>query len=219
MQILSINNAKIAIEEPESGDHKVAVLFIAGMSGGVFTDRFNKLKEAILNKGYTYVPIEIWKDGKDIGTLTLRNIFSAIDDAISELQKHGYNDFYAIGKSFGGGMLLARNHTLIKKLVLWAPAIGVGEKTTIPDLYDLPLDKIKSISDIVLGYGDLATIKTSVAILQGDKDTAVPKSVSEKLSNLIPNAHFEIIQDMEHSPKNETQENMLIKETIIALGK
>ena len=217
MKILFVNNTKIAIEESGSGDHKVAVLFIAGMSGGVFTDRFNKLKEAILNKGYTYVPIEIWQNGKDIGTLTLRNIFSAIDDAISELQKHGYNDFYAIGKSFGGGMLLARNHPLIKKLVLWAPAIGMGEKTTMPDLYDLPLDKIKSISNIVLSYDDLATIKASVTILQGDKDTAVPKSTSEKLSNLIPNTHFEIIQDMEHSPKNEIQENMLVNKTIIAL--
>lgn len=218
MQILSINNAKIAIVEPKSGDHKVAVLFIAGMSGSVFTDKFNKLKEAILNKSYTYVPIEIWRDNKDIGTLTLRNIFSAIDDAISELQKHGYNDFYAIGKSFGGGMLLARNHPLIKKLVLWAPAIGVGEKTTIHDLYDLPLDKIKSISDIVLGYNDLATIKASVTILQGDKDKVVPKSASEKLASLIPNAHFEIIQDMGHSPKDEIQENTLVEKTIIALA-
>jgi hypothetical protein len=66
MEILYINNAKIAIVEPKSEDHKVAVFFIAGMSGGVLTDKFNKLKEAILNKGYTYVPIEIWKDGKDI---------------------------------------------------------------------------------------------------------------------------------------------------------
>jgi hypothetical protein len=64
MGILSIGNAKIAIKNPKSEDQKIAVLFIAGTSGGVFTDKFKKLEEAILNKGYTYVPIEIWQNSR-----------------------------------------------------------------------------------------------------------------------------------------------------------
>lgn len=147
MEIISVENARIAIEKPGHKNNGIAVLFIPGSSGQVFTDKFNSLKKALLDDGYNYVPVEIWKNEKEIEMLTLEKIFYAIDNVIDELKKQGFEHFYAVGKSLGGGMLLARNNPEIEKMVLWAPAIGIGEKTTISNLYNLTLNKVKSIFD------------------------------------------------------------------------
>ena len=85
MEILNIDYARMMVED-HSDDNKVAVLFIAGVSGGVFTNKFDKLKDKILEKGYAYVPIEIWKDANDINKVTIQNIFSSIDNAVSKLK-------------------------------------------------------------------------------------------------------------------------------------
>lgn len=217
MEIIHTKGARIGLEKSEDKNPKTAVLLVPGMSGSVFSGKFDNLKNAILKKGFSYIPIEIWRDRKDMGTLTIKNIFSAIDESISALQKRGYNNFYAVGKSFGGGMLLARNHPLIKKLVLWAPAIGIGKKETISTIIDLPLNKVKTIFDIILSPDDLLKIKIPVIILQGNDDKVVSRSASEELSSLLPNSNLKIFNEMGHSPKNELEENILADMTVAVL--
>lgn len=216
MEIISLNKSKIAIIEPETGRKDVVVLFIAGISGGVFT-KFDKLRNSVIEKGFTYVPIEIWKDSKDVEKLTLRYIFSSIDEVISKLQERGFKVFYAVGKSFGGGVLLARNNPVFEKIILWAPAIGLGDVSTIQNQIDITLDNFESFSEIKLGYDDVSNIKARVTIVQGDKDEIITKSESEKLSDLLPNSEIKIIQGMGHSAKNENGEKTLVDYTIHAL--
>lgn len=216
MEILNIDYAKMMVED-HSDDNKVAVLFIAGASGGVFTDKFDKLKDKILEKGYSYVPIEIWKDANDLDKVTIQNIFSSIDNAVSKLKDLGYNTFFAVGKSFGGGMLLARNHPAFSKLVLWAPVIGFGEKSTIDTLHNVPLGKIESIFNIMLSNNDLSRINAKVTILYGSEDQIISESKTKELLELLSHGYLEIIQGLGHSAKNEEQETILVKNTLDAL--
>jgi len=216
MKIIESGGIKIKIENG-CKDNKTAVLFFADISGGALTDRFDTLKNSIIGKKYAYVAVEIWRDADDVKSMTLQYIFSSIDSAVLKLKELGYSDFYAIGKSFGGGMLIARNHPVFEKLVLWAPAIGVGDISTIQDLYKTPLSKIESVFDIAVNGDDLNKIKAKVTILRGNKDQIVPLFIIKKLLSFIPEAQLKTIRGMGHSHKNKEHERLLVENTMSAL--
>lgn len=193
------------------------ILFVPGMNALKQQPLFETLKEEALVRSIDAVCLNTWKSGTDLGALTIDEIVRSIREQTSSLASQGYQEIYAVGKSFGGGMLLAAKDQFIRKLVLWAPAIAVDEGNgsgTLDSLRSRPLGSIDSILSITLGKNFLRSIRTPMDILHGTEDEAVPLSNSELLSSLIPDAHLHPFQGQGHSPEDQEEVLELVRTSL-----
>lgn len=215
-KVISIKHGEVrAILQTPPTVSKTVLLFIPGVSGEALTDRYKLLVKKALQRGLSVMRMQSWEQTEDLERKSIQQIHDDIDAAVEYLKEKGYQRVVGVGKSFGGSMLLVFRHPMIKRLILWAPALGVvNEGGNIESRTMVPLSQITSLFDITVDKKFLSTIGFPVKVIHGTADTTVPTGNSRKLIKLIPGACLEIIEGMGHSYKTFDQEKKVIEATL-----
>ncbi len=159
------STAKVLIDAPGEAT-ETAVLVLPGISGGVFSDRYQPLVDAVVASGFAIARLNIWDSEEQVLGMSIDHIQQEIDRAVAFLQGLGYTHVAAVGKSFGGGMVFANTNAAIVAKVLWAPAIGVVDTDgTLGELRTQKLQELRgSLLDITLDRAYLAAYHGAVCV-------------------------------------------------------
>ncbi len=192
-----------------------AVVFLPGISGGAFSDRFQPLVEACLEAGFAIARVSAWKDAKDVEQRNLNGIYRDLGEVTTYLHAQGYSSLFGIGKSFGGAVMLTFPSTHIRRKVLWAPAIGVAEDGATIDAYmSAALGSLRSLLDLTVDRAYLEKKDTPALIIHGTADANIPFSNSERLVSMLPNARLLSIEGADHSYSEKKHEEAVILATV-----
>lgn len=187
------------------------VFIVPGANGKPLThELYEMLKEPLAKAGFSFIRVGFWEKADDLNEMTLREIHENISRVIAELRKK-YKKVYAIGKSLGAGLLLAKNFNL-DGAVLWAPAIGFSDNTNIPEIEDILLENFDSFRHFKIDKDMLSRINYPVCIIQGKKDDVVLPEESEQKASFLKNCKLIYIDDADHSYHNKEKE--LAEETL-----
>lgn len=216
MEIKTLKNGKTKVAlDKGTVESNTAVIFIPGVSGKAFSDKYKLLSDECLAKGMDFLRVQSWDNVEELEQKNIRQIQEDIDEAIKFLKFEGYTKIFAIGKSLGGGILLTRNYPEITKMVLWAPAIGVTDSVSnLADKIDIVFSKISSLLEITVDNDLLSQVKSSIRILHGVQDENVPVENSFKLIASLSSADLIKIQGMGHSAETSEQEKELVSLTV-----
>lgn len=188
------------------------VLFIPGTSGLIAADRINRIAEKSAIAGYGFSCLDAWKDAAELETKTLGIIMEDIERTVSTLAG-GQNSLYVIAKSFGAGVLLLRSWPQVSKMVLWAPAIGVTDKSSHETLKDRPLSEV-ALFDISTDPATLSSITNPILLIRGTEDNVVSQERTSLVLKDLPSAQLLEVPGMGHSPDTPEQENRLIDDSL-----
>ena len=217
MEPINIPNSKSSflIESSETKTSR-AVIFLPGISGGVFSDKFIPFVAEGLNKGFTVVRVNAWENPKDVGQKTLTDIHNDISYVFNYLQQQGYSSISAVGKSFGGTMLitLSGGTQNIKKQVLWSPVVGIREQGSNVNVYmSAPLGTLDTLQDMYIDDEYAKNKNVQTLIIHGDADENISISNSEKLVSILPNAQLFPIEGANHSFSDKKHKEVLLQKT------
>ncbi len=159
---------------PESS----VVLFLPGISGGAFSDRFLPLVTLAQETGFPIARLHAWEGEADVAQHTYAHYQTVLLEAIEYLREQGYHSIVGVGKSFGGGLLLSIHHEALTQKILWAPAIGWGEVANLTSLRNTPLSQIPTLKDLQLSAAFVAEDPACITIIHGTADTAFPIDTS-----------------------------------------
>ncbi len=207
---------EILLETPAEATTTV-VIFLPGMSGGAFSERFLPVAEACLGAGFAIARVSLWTNAADVQQKSLRQIHIGLDQVVTHLKVLGYQNIMGIGKSFGGAVLLTSPAKDISKKVFWAPAIGCsvsGLAGNINEYLDVPLGSVTSLLEIEVGTDCLNERFESVLFIHGTADSTIPLGNSEKLASLYPQASLFTVEGADHSYNNPDHERIVIKATM-----
>ncbi len=196
-----------------------AVLFVPGINAEKQLPLYEMLKDQLNKGGIHSECLKVWNASTDLGEMCIAKIVERIHESVSSLLEMGYTDIYGIGKSFGGGMLLAANDKRINILILWAPAIGFSEtdEGNFNEMKSKPFSDIDPLLSITLGKNFLREIDIPVHIVHGTSDDAVSIENSETLNTMLSNSKLHLIEGMGHSPKKDEEVIELVHVTMEAL--
>jgi pimeloyl-ACP methyl ester carboxylesterase len=212
--LLSDSSTQYLIEAPEQATN-TAVIFLPGISGGVFSDRYLPLVHACHDASFAIVRVEAWKNSDDAQNKSFNDIHADLQKLIDILIASGYSTLYGIGKSFGGAIMLTLQSPDIQKKVLWAPAIGTTQnESTYKQFSAKPLATVSSLLDITLGTDQLSSNTTPTLFIHGTVDTVVPIENSRTMVSRMPNASLAIIEEADHSYKNPQHEAQVVETTV-----
>jgi dipeptidyl aminopeptidase/acylaminoacyl peptidase len=217
MELINIPGSKSSflIENPEIKTNK-AVIFLPGISGGAFSNRFQPLVIKGLSRGFAVVRINAWENPKDVAKKNLTDIRNDIKYVIEYLNQHNYSLISAIGKSFGGTILITLNGEMenIEKQVLWSPVIGIRDQGSNIDIYmTTTLSSLDTLQDMYIDNTYAKNKKIKTLIVHGDADENISISNSEKLVSMLPNAELFPIKDANHSFSDKQHEEILLQKT------
>ena len=220
MQILLISHSKVRIDMSESVGDTVGgtiVLFLPGISGKALSDRFLPLVTMVNEMGYSIARMEAWKDAGDVNTMTLRFLQNEILAVIEYLKGEGYTCIYAIGKSFGGGLLLSLHHEVLVKKILWAPAYMVDkeprEKGNMVEMGDEVFGNLQGDAGIVLSQDFVHEDSADLYIVHGTADTVMSLDNSQTIIALAHTGSLRILEGATHSFKTPEEERALMSAT------
>lgn len=192
-----------------------AVIFLPGISGGVFSDRFQPVVDACLDAGFAIARVCAWENAEDVEQKNLSEIYRAIGEVTTHLRSQGYTQLFGIGKSFGGAIMLTFPSVYISKKVLWAPAIGVIETGANIEAYmTAKLGTTSSLLDIQIDRTFLQQKENPTLIIHGTADENIPFSNSEQIVSMLPNASLVPIKGADHSYRDKEHETAVIKATV-----
>lgn len=208
------STAEVLIETPTTPTNKV-VIFLPGVSGDAFLDRFQPIVEACTGAGFSTARVNAWKDVQELEQKNLKQIYGDINSVVALLRSKGYLYIFGIGKSFGGAILLTLPSTHITSKILWAPAIGVTESgSNINTHLSAPLGSLKSLLDIKVDRTFLEKIEIPILVIHGTADDTIPFSNSEQLVSMLPKAKLIAIDGADHSYRIKEYEDAVITATI-----
>jgi dienelactone hydrolase len=211
---VELEGARMRVESTEGCSR--AALFLPGISGGVMTDRFSPLGAMLEKEGWAFARLEIWEGEEDVQAMTMTSIHDALRAALDELNDEGFGTIAGIGKSFGGGMLLAYVDPRITKKILWAPAIGESEEGNLVLTKGVKLATIQNLLDIKIPARQIAADPSEIIILHGTEDSIIPIENSESIMAARGGAIVPI-EGADHSFKVKAHEEALLKATQKAL--
>ena len=138
---------------------------------------------------------------------------SAIEEAVEHLLQGGYRSIIAVGKSFGGGLLLAYHHPHISKKILWAPAVGVGDEATLEKFQDVVLSEVPLLLDIQLEKDFVHQDQSEICIIHGTADEVIPLENSRAAVAAAQKGRLVEVPSADHSFKTPEQEQALMEAT------
>lgn len=210
---IEIPGAHLLLDIPEAGTETV-ILFIPGVSGKGRSDRFLPLVHMAMEMSYALARVDMWESEDLLKGLTLAHIFGTLDGVCETLSEEGYSRIIAIGKSFGGGIILAYNSPLIVAKIGWAPAFSLTSGDgNISVLREKTLGSIASVRDIVLGTQCIAQFSGSIGVVHGTEDTVVPLQNSKDIIVAASRGSLIEIPHADHSFKTPEEEQALIDAT------
>lgn len=220
IQTLEKTGVSILLETPE-GESSTALVLLPGISAGVFSERFNGVRDACMTQRISLCRVEGWSGAEDVSKKSYAQLHLVLDEVLAFLTSKGFSHYICIGKSFGGGVILSYPKlSVFGKAVLWAPAIGAADSAgTFHGHRDTLLGEashvISKLLDITLDSACLSeTAKgTDVCIIHGTADAIVPLSNSDHLVHLLPRARLETIEGADHSFRTPEHEKALLDMT------
>ncbi len=210
---ITLSKSELLISKSDDSSKDTIVLFLPGISGKAFSERFKSVVDISLKTGYPIVRMSAWESEEDVQQKTYAYYQSTIVEAIEYFQTLGYSKIIAIGKSFGGGLLLSLHHDAIVKKILWAPAIGFSQITNIDNVKDKILSQIKNLKDIKLSTDFVSSDKAVLCFIHGTNDIAIPISTSRLFALANTNAQIIEIEGADHSFKSPESEQVLNEAT------
>ena len=216
MKIITLPNniTKVVLDKSDSPTH-AAVIFCPGVSGKAFSKDYDFLSQQCLANHMDLLRVQSWDNTQELEKKTIRNLQDDILQAIKFLNEQGYTTIFAIGKSLSGGILLSKKYPKIKKMALWAPSIGINKKfANLNTKIDLPLSKIKTLTEVTIDKTITATYKIPILIINGDRDEIVQHDNSNKIAKLLPLGNMITIMGLGHSPKTKDEIDKIVSETI-----
>jgi alpha-beta hydrolase superfamily lysophospholipase len=208
---VELEGARMRVESTEGCSR--AALFLPGISGQVMSDRFTPLQEALNGAGYALARLEVWAYERDIEGKTIASIHASVRAALDELADEGFETIHAVGKSFGGGMLLALHDARIGKKILWAPAIGCAHEGNLALMENIPLGTVGSLLDIKVAYSDITADPSTIAIIHGTEDSIIPIENSRAIMEAA-GGEVVAIEGADHSFKVKAHEEALLRATV-----
>lgn len=155
---------------------------------------------------YSVVRINGWEGAEDLGDTTLKDLHDLIDEACELLNSNGCESNDVLGKSFGGQLSLTYpENNIFEKMVLWAPAIGIGE-TNVEKWGSTLLKHAKTATDISVDKVYIEQIDSEVKIIHGSEDQVVSIENSRTICEALPECEFEKIEGIDHSFRNKESE-------------
>ena len=209
---IELEGAQVLLDSPETGSGTV-LLFIPGVSGKAQSDRFLPLVNMAMGKGYAIARVDMWESEETLMELTLARIFDTLDHLCGMLQKEGYSRIIAVGKSFGGGLVLAYVNPLVVGKIGWAPAFSVSETGNMGTLSNVRLESIASVRDIEISVGHIAQFAGPIGIVHGCKDTVVQLANSQAIVRAAEHGTLIEVPGADHSFKTPEAEQALIEAT------
>lgn len=210
--------AMIRIESPAQPTQRIALL-LPGISGEVFSARYDALASACTDAGIALGRVEIWKDSENAQDLTVADIHATLKKVIAYAKAQGYTSIYAIGKSFGGAMWLTLRSPELRAQVLWAPAIAVADTASTYESYRaVQLSQVPSLTSVTIDADFLAQSATPTLIIHGTADLLVPFSNSEKMIAHMPHAQLAAIEGADHSYHTPEHYAEVIQKTVAFLS-
>ena len=209
---IEIVGARITLDVPEAGTD-TCLLFIPGASGGARTGRFAPLVTVALEKGYAIARIDMWENADVLNTLTLNRVLAVLKDAVSVLQKEGFERIILVGKSMGGGIVLIFEHPAVVQKIAWAPAFASADIGNVRDILDTPYSSLERSQDIKIGKAELHAISVPVGIIHGTADTTIPIENSHDIIAALSQGMLIEIAGADHSFKTPNEERELMEAT------
>lgn len=215
---ISLTQSSLLLTRPEGSAAASAapdssvVLFLPGISGGAFSDRFLPLVTLCQETDFPIARLHAWEGEADVAQHTYAHYQTAVLEAIEYLREQGYRSIIGVGKSFGGGLLLSIHHEALTQKILWAPAIGWGEVATLNALCDTPLRELADLKELQLSATFVAEDPAHIAIIHGTADTAFPIETSVAIATAC-HGDLTKIPEAGHSFKEPGAEAALLAAT------
>ncbi len=205
---ISLSKSELLLSKSLDSSKDTITLFLPGISGKAFSDRFQSVVDISLKVGYPIARMNAWED-ETVQQKTYAYYQSAIVETIEYLQTLGYTKIIAIGKSFGGGLFLSLHHDAIIKKILWAPALGFAQTSTLEQLKNEVLSHIGNLKEIKLSPDFISSDTAKLCFIHGTDDTAIPISTSKAFTLANSNAHIIEVAGADHSFKTPESERAL----------
>jgi pimeloyl-ACP methyl ester carboxylesterase len=209
--------AQMSIEAPIGGASSIA-LFVPGASGGAFTARFDPLVHALNSRGVGVARLSLYNSPEERDQRSMANMHADIHAALGHLTERGFATIFAIGKSFGGALLLTYPGDVFAGRVLWAPALGTAaSQPNVATFSTMPMGSLPSLLEVTVDRDFFAHLAGSAAptlIVQGTADTIVEPANSETLVWMLPQARMVTIDGADHSFGEPAHEHILIDKTV-----
>lgn len=219
MTIIEIpkTGSSFSVEAPSAGCSR-ALIFLPGISGEALSERFKPLVDAGNDAGFAVVRISAWNGSEDVAQKSLGTIHGDIVSAIGYLREHGYASVYAVGKSFGGTLLLTlppEVRNMLQAQVLWSPVIGIDESVSNVDRYITePLSELGSLKNLLVDRSYLKGVAVPTLIVHGDADENVEMSNSVAIASMMPDARVHPVVGAGHSFSDHRHEEELVRVTV-----
>lgn len=215
-EVIHLGNAASAflVDTPDKPTN-TAVVFLPGISGGAFSDRFQPLVDACVQAGLAIARVSAWENVADVERKNLSDIYRDIGNVTTYLQQQGYTQLFGIGKSFGGAIMLTFPSMYIHKKVLWAPTVGVTESGANIEAYmSATFSTLSSLLDLRVDRAFLQQRDTPTLIVHGTADGTIPFSNSEKIVSMLPRAKLLPIEGADHSYSDKDHEKAVIEASV-----
>lgn len=211
-KLIQTPGGSLLLSSSSTTDTDTIVLFVPGMSGKAHSERFQPLVDCCLSAGYPIARLNAWEGPDDANSKTYAHWQSVVASAVATLQKQGFTSVIAIGKSFGGGLLLSQQIPAVKIKILWAPAIGFAAQETLSILRDNASSEYK-LFDLKLSSDLLARETAHVAIIHGDADEVISVENSQQIIKAVNSGVIDIVPGAGHSFSDPVHEQALMNLT------
>ena len=184
------------LTEPEEPTDS-GVLVLPGLNHGPFGDVFDQFAQAAAAEGHRVARFETWADEETLDATSEDDMVRELGAAVEFLQDRGCSTVTVVAKSFGGRLALTHlPREDVDRMVLWAPAVFIGdydERATIdPD--------------------ELAAIDCPVRLLQGNADRGMSVENASAIVEHLPDAELVELPGEDHS--FQTDQDRIVEKTL-----
>jgi dienelactone hydrolase len=212
-QKISLPKSELLLVKNATSSTETVVLFLPGISGGAFSERFQSLVDMCIQSGFPIARMQAWESSVDVDKNSWNYYHEAIRESIDYLRNLKYKNCIAVGKSFGGGLLLSYHNDFIRRKILWAPACGVGENDTLDALKDTALHNVATILDVKVSNQFIHDDPSEVCIIHGTNDNIIPIANSRMMISSARRGSITEIAITDHSFTDPKHEQSLIDAT------
>ncbi|QPV61681.1 alpha/beta hydrolase [Halosimplex litoreum] len=175
------------------------VLVLPGLNHGPFGDVFDEFARAAAEDGHLVARFETWADPDDLDAKSEDDMERELAAGVDFLRDRGRSPVSVVAKSFGGRLALThlpREH--VDRLVLWAPAVFVGEHDERPSIT----------------ADELSDIDRPTRVLQGTADD-IPVENAREMADHLPNGESVVLPGEDHSFQRDRER--IVAETLDAI--
>lgn len=178
-------------EEPRRG-----IVVRPGAGHGPYGDIFDRFAEAAADRGFHCLRFRTWGERENLADKTLQDLHDEVDAAVARLQFDGCTEISVVAKSFGAGMSLTHVPDAVDAMVLWAPAIEIGDEANVAAV------KGRQFSERdwpAVSPAFLEAVEVPVLILNGTDDETVSVEEAQKMVDALPDAQLYTLDGADHS--------------------